>query len=210
MEILGLSNIPGSGEKYILVYDKYGGAPYQMPASVNSSGQLDTGGALAIGGLSSSTTGVTDSTDKRFVTDAELAAASDLATNKTNFDKMLAGTFMPVLLAANVAVDLNVDPEQTLYTVPAGKTCVVTAIVVRAASISLTTASFSIGFNAGTDNDVVADATHTELTGATLFTQLSPKTGAKLGAAADVLALKNNTKQGAAATARVDVIGYLY
>lgn len=107
------------------------------------------------------------------------------------------------------SVDLNTATAQTLYTVPTGKTCIVTHLVIREASTSLTTVSFSIGFNSATFNNIIANATHTELTGSTLYTILDTKTGATRGVAADILKLLNNTLQGGAATCTVDVFGFL-
>lgn len=114
------------------------------------------------------------------------------------------------LLARASGINLNTGTAQTLYTVPAGRTAIVTHIVARLASVSLTTVSFSIGWNSTSFNDVIADATHTELTGNTLYTDLPAKAGAAIGAAAAVLKLKNNISQGSAATATFDVFGYLY
>jgi hypothetical protein len=113
-------------------------------------------------------------------------------------------------LAAVSGVDLNTATAQTLYTVPTGKSCIPTHIIIRSASTSLTTVSFSIGFNSASFNDVVANATHTELTGSTLYTVLVAKNGATRGAAGDVLKLLNNTLQGGAATCTIDVFGYLF
>lgn len=77
---------------------------------------------------------------------------------------------------------------------------------VRAASAGLS-ATFGFGFDAGC-TDVIAQATHNELTGATLYTVLYAKAGAKLGAAADVLGLKVSAGT-QAATVTVDVYGRL-
>ena len=114
------------------------------------------------------------------------------------------------VLSSTASVNLNTATATTLYTCPSGKTCVVTAIVVKAASTSLTTVSFSVGWNSTAFNNVVADATHTELTGSTLYTKLVSKAGATLGTSTGVLKLLDNTLQGGAATATVDVIGYVY
>lgn len=205
-----MTDIGGGKDKYIVVYDKHGGAPYQMDVTVDSNGKLDTGDLLAVGGLQSTTSGVTDAANKRLMTDAQEASLDALAAEEATLLDLATAVGAPVLLAAGVAVNLNAAGEQTLYTVPVGATCVITGLVLRDASVSLDTWSGSVGFNAGTDDDVVADAQHTELTGATLYTLITPKVGAKQGAAAAVLALKNNILQGAPATAKVDVIGYLY
>jgi len=47
---------------------------------------------------------------------------------------------------ATVNVDMNSGTAQTLYTVPAGLSCVISHVVVRNASTSLDTASYSFGF----------------------------------------------------------------
>jgi hypothetical protein len=104
------------------------------------------------------------------------------------------------------AVDLSVGTKQTLFTVPAGLTAVITKIVLRGATASLATASFGFGFDANA-SDVVASATHTELTGATLETTLSPIAGAKNGAAAAVFGTKATITQSSAAVT-IDVHGY--
>jgi hypothetical protein len=113
-------------------------------------------------------------------------------------------------LATVTGVGMNTATATSLYTVPAGRTCVVTRVVVRAASVSLTTASYSFGFTGPAYNDVIADAAHTELTGSTLYVILTPKAGAKVGAAGETFKVLMNTLQGAAATTTMDVFGYLF
>jgi hypothetical protein len=114
------------------------------------------------------------------------------------------------LLANGVSVDLNVNGGITLlYTVPAGKTAIIRRVIIRNASVSLTMASVSFGWNSAAFNNVIADATHTVLTGASLYVELLPAAGATVGAAAGTFKVKVNTPQGAAATALIDVFGYL-
>lgn len=113
-------------------------------------------------------------------------------------------------LASVLGVNMNTATPTPLYAVPAGKTCVITKIVLKNASTSLTTASISFGFTSAAFNDVIATATHTELTGATLYTILVPKVGAILGVAAAVLNVLCNILQGGAATLDIDVYGYLF
>jgi len=112
-------------------------------------------------------------------------------------------------LASVAGVNLNVATKTTLYTVPTGKSCVILGYLIRAASISLTTASFGGGFNADA-NDVITPAVHAELTGSTLYSWLAAKAGAKIGVAADVLGLKCNHAQGAVASVTISVFGYLF
>lgn len=114
------------------------------------------------------------------------------------------------LLASNALVDLNTATASTLYTVPTGKSVIITRVIMRLASTSLSTASISFGFNSTSFNDVIANAAHTELTGATLYTVLVPKIGATIGTTAGLLKVLCNTLQGGAATCTIDVYGRLF
>lgn len=115
-----------------------------------------------------------------------------------------------VLLSSTAGVDLNTATATTLFTCPASSTCAITKVLITAASTSLTTASISFGWNSASFNDVIANATHTELTGSTLYTVLNAKVGAKLGAAADTFKVLANTLQGGAATVTIKVFGIVY
>jgi len=146
-----------------------------------------------------------------------LVSAFCLMVYDDNLDKWLAMPPAPAdyktntvaRLATVTGVNLNTTTKTTLYTVPTGYSCVINHVVVRAASTSLTTANYGFGFDAG-GSDVITAATHTELTGSTLYTRLEAKAGAKLGAAADVFGVKCGTPQGGAATVTIDVYGTLY
>lgn len=111
-----------------------------------------------------------------------------------------------------VSVDLNPGAATpvmtTLYTCPAGKSCIVTRVVLRAPSGNMTTARLSFGWDA-VGSDVIADALHSELTGATLYKLLAPMAGAKIGVAAGTFKAAVNTKQGGAMTVTIAVHGYL-
>lgn len=195
------------------VYDLEGGELYLIPVTIGANNAIDTGSALLVGGLGLTTAGVTDSTDKRFVTDAELAdlvTLQPLAALETVLAAIGALTGAETLLNSAAAVDLNTATPPTIYTVATGKSAVITRFVVRNVSTSLTTVSFSIGFTSATFADVLANATHTELTGATLYTILAAKAGALIGTTGQALKLKNNTLQGAPCTATIDTFGYLY
>lgn len=106
-------------------------------------------------------------------------------------------------------VDVNSATPTVLYTVPPGVKAIVTALVLRKSSVNLTTASVSVGWNSASFNDVLANATHTELANATVYVVLPAKAGAAQGDAGDDLELLANTLQGAPATISVDVFGYL-
>jgi len=123
---------------------------------------------------------------------------------------VLYGSAPEMKLATVTGVDLNNAATPALYTVPNEVNCIITKIVLRNASTSLTTVSLSIGQNASSYNDILANATHTELTGPTLATVLSAKTGAIALTPGTVLKLKNNTQQGGAATCTIDIFGILF
>jgi ethanolamine utilization microcompartment shell protein EutS len=193
-----------STQKYLVIEDANGGGLILIPGYETAGGVIVLGDAkhsISVSGLNLNTAGVLDTLNKRFVTDAQLV--------NIDVDALIVAA-SEQRLATNAGVDLNAAATPTLYTVPAGKTAIVTKIVLKNASISLTTWSGSFGFTGATYNDVIADATHTELTGPTLVTKLQPKIGALQGVAAATLKLKNNTLQGAAATVDIDVFGYLY
>lgn len=114
------------------------------------------------------------------------------------------------LLSTTSGVDMNTATATTLYTCPtvSGRTCVITRVVVREASTSLTTAAYSFGWTSAAFSDVIANATHTELTGSTLLTTLFPKVGQKVGTTGGTFKVLMNTLQGGAATTTIDVYGY--
>lgn len=212
-----MTNVPDipnpNNAKAIQIIDLEGGQTYFMPVEITTDNAIDTGSQLAVGGLQLTTAGVSDSTDKRFVTDQELAdlvTLQPLAALEAVLAALAGRTGGETLLQSNAAVDLNTATASTIYTVPSGKSAVITRVVMRLASTSLTTVSWSVGFNSASFNDVIANATHTELTGNTLFSIIAAKTGAKIGTTTQLLKLLCNTLQGGAATATVDVFGYLY
>jgi hypothetical protein len=115
-----------------------------------------------------------------------------------------------VLLSTTAAVDMNTAAATTLYTCSSGRSCVITKVIVRNASTSLTTASYSFGWTTAAFADVIANATHTELTGATLLTIINSKVGATLGTSTGTFKVLMNALQGGAATTTIDVFGYTF
>jgi hypothetical protein len=113
----------------------------------------------------------------------------------------------------SVQVDLNAAGGTplltTLYTCPAGKSCIVTAVILRSCSGNMTTAKMSFGWDAN-GTDVIVDALHTALTGPTRYEKIIPIAGAKIGTAAGTFKAAVNTKQGGAMTVQVSVVGYIY
>jgi hypothetical protein len=162
----------------------------------------------------------TDATDKNLKAIDDAGVVTNTAKPLTAVDSLnvsgmsAAGVFatstVETKLSTTAAVDMNTATATTLYTCPSGRSCVITKVVVRNASTSLTTASYSFGWTSTAFADVIADATHTELTGATLYTQLLAKVGAKLGTSTGVFKVLMNTLQGGAATTTIDVFGYTF
>lgn len=165
--------------KFIAVQDPSGGPAIQVPVTFDNNGLL-------------------------IVNHAYAPAAAGLSMSGVNVNSNPSEQ-----LLASVVADMNTATAQGLFTVPSNKSCVITRVGLRGASISLTLASISFGFTSAAFNDVIANATHTELTGPTLYTVLAAKTGAKIGVAGAVFTVLDNTLQGAAATVVIDVFGYL-
>ena len=204
------NDLSGGNEMYLVLQQQTDGSYLILGVADPANPTVNT---LSLTGLTLSTLGVTDATDKRFVTDAELAALAamlPLATVEAQLALVGAKAGCESLLASNAGVDLNTATASTLYTVPTGKSCVVSKVVIRNVSTSLTTASVSFGFTTAAWADVIADAVHHELTGNTLATVLLPMIGAKVGTTGGTFKIKCNTLQGVAATATIDVFGILF
>lgn len=113
------------------------------------------------------------------------------------------------LLESTSSVDLNATGETTLYTCPAGKSCIVTHIVMRSPSAGVTTASLSFGWDTGDADDVVANAV-VSLTGSSHYEVIEAKSDATIGSAGGTFKVDVNTAEGSALTATFDVFGYLF
>lgn len=178
--------------KFIVVNDKNGGSPISLEGDINSAGVFVPAG-LGVQGAA-----IAQSVNNRLVTDAQQAAAQSIAAQTVDG-----------LLAAGVTVDMNAVAVTPLFTVPAGKTCIVTHVVVRNPSVSLTTASWALGFKGATFNDYAPTATHTALNASNKAIVMQPASAETIGAAADVFSANVTIQQGAPATAVFDVYGYL-
>ncbi len=107
---------------------------------------------------------------------------------------------------ASALIDLSLSTKQNLFTVPAGRSCIVTYVNSRGPSATITTAAGGIGYNAGgTDVAVLSMPTTTATYQITGFTALV----GTIGAAAAVLGFKTTATQ-AATTMTLDVFGYLF
>lgn len=140
------------------------------------------------------------------------------ATTVTGTLAVTTPTTMEYLLSSTASVDVGAATEYHLYTVPAGKNCVITKIVIRGASGTFDQAQdpqFSFGFNHGTSNDVIANATYTAPTTSAKYLAIvadgkTSATESTRGQAAEVFAVKVNTTATAPTTCTIDTFGYLY
>ena len=113
-----------------------------------------------------------------------------------------------LLLSQSTGVSVNVGTKTTLYTVPAGKIAVVTAIIVRAPSVAVTTAVAGIGFNAG-GNDVIATIPLGFLNTTTASGFSGTDGGARVGSATSILGMLCSVLEGTNTTISVDILGFL-
>lgn len=195
--------------KYITLNDAEGSAPIQVPAIVQSTGLVRIDGIIS-SGLTSSTAGVTDSLNKRFVTDAELATALALAGHDGPILAIITAGATLIQLAHVTGLDMNTAPAQALFTVPGATHYVVTHIIMKDASVSLTTAKISIGYTGAGYTDMVNSWTCSPLANTSAYAVLTPVAGSHVGAAGEVLKLIDTVLQGGAATATCDVYGYIF
>lgn len=120
------------------------------------------------------------------------------------------------LLSSTALCDLSSAATATLYTVPSGKTAIITNIVVRNASASLASvSSVAFGNNSATFDNWDSARTLAAVTATTLAIDLIPTLPAD-SATQTVTVCAENTNfsykvtTGAAVTATIDVFGYLY
>ena len=112
------------------------------------------------------------------------------------------------LLASGTVNLQNADPKSSVYTVPQGKSAIVTKVVIRNPSASLADGTdFDIGTGASCD-DWVSTNDLSALTATDDCIAISPAAGFKVFAAADVFGILPVTGATADATATMDVFGY--
>lgn len=122
------------------------------------------------------------------------------------------------LLTTVTGIDMNptssgTPPEDTnLFTVPAGKSCVITHIIFRNCTLgaALDTAQFGFGWNVNVDDVITIGVKGTNVNVQTKYRVLEVADGAVRGVAGDVLKIRVNVIQTAACYVDVDVFGYLY
>lgn len=122
---------------------------------------------------------------------------------------LIHGTLTETVLASVASIDLDAVAETTLYTCPAGKSCIITKVVIRAPDGAIATAEESFGWNTGNADDVIANAQRA-LTGATNYIIIGAANDAVRGAAAGTFKIDVQVAEGGARTATIDVFGYLF
>ncbi len=113
---------------------------------------------------------------------------------------------------SSTSVNVGAIAVTALYTVPAGKTAIITRVVIRSASGTFDQVAdpiLNIGWQAVASN-VVASATYTTPANTTSYIQPAVIAAATIGAAAEVLNFNVTTAATASTTATVDVFGYLF
>ena len=121
------------------------------------------------------------------------------------------------LLNSTAAVDFNgaPDAETALYTVPVGKTCIVTHLVIRTLSADALLTVVTFGKTGGTCDELRGNQILSGLDGVTKYTTIYLDQGtndtpeaAVMFAAGDVLGVEITTAAGAGCTATIDAFGY--
>jgi|GEM_PF-1783930 len=125
---------------------------------------------------------------------------------------MDARTKVDSLLALITGIDLNAVAETTLFTCPAGKSCIITKVIlhnVEGAGLPLGTASISFGWNTANADDVIANAVRA-ITDATNYEIIPAKSEAVRGVAAGTFKIDVQIAEGAVLTGDIAVFGFLY
>jgi len=112
-----------------------------------------------------------------------------------------------MLLGTLLNCDMNAVAVSNIFTVPTGKTCIVTHVAVLADG-DMSSASFGFGRDAG-GVDCLASAVHADLDGATKYVALKMEDAGVRGAAADVFKCGVTIAHGGAVTADVYIFGFL-
>lgn len=186
--------------------------PTTLPANLLQSAAADLGAASVTVDLSNTNGAfVTNLTlDGRVTTDTLTLGGTAITATGAQINAV-AGSLDFRL--ASVQVDVGAVADTTLYTVPGGKSAVITKIVIHSASASFNQATdpiFAIGYTAADYQDVVASATYTTPSSTTGYILPTIIAEPHLGAAAEVLKFHVTQAATASTTATVDVIGYTF
>ena len=143
------------------------------------------------------------------VTHICLIRNADISLYNVTYKCEMEGGNMIELLASIDDVDLDALAETNLFTVPAGRGCIITEVVMRNADGAVGTAEESFGWNTGDADNVIANAQRA-LSGATNYIIVVAANDAVRGAAAGTFKIDVQVVEGGARTCTVDVFGYLY
>ena len=118
-------------------------------------------------------------------------------------------TLTDTLLISVAGVDMKTAGSTTMYTVPTGKSCILTKVVVRNASGSLAGGtSYAFGSGANYDTFVTGQSLATVTATTHVFT-IRQTAVFTISAAAAVIGMKITTGATNAATATIELFGYL-
>lgn len=152
---------------------------------------------------------VNDATKKYYFDFTAIATGTG---KKAKWNDLSAGGHVDFTYLATVTgIDGKTVGTTTLYTVPSGKTVVVTRVVVRCTAATAITVgpTFGVGIAAGED-DIVTSAAHTAFQVANTFVFCAIKDPAALGLTTNVIKLGIDTAAtGTSMTLAVDIAGYL-
>lgn len=121
-------------------------------------------------------------------------------------------------MLASVSLNLNTNTKQSLYTVPTGKSAIITKVIARSPSVDLSggaTTNLSFGFNAGANDWANATLGTALLTASTLFLVLSQEfalggSPSTIGASTRTFSAITDAAFGSAATVQIEVFGHLF
>lgn len=123
---------------------------------------------------------------------------------------MDARTKVDSLLALITGVDLNAVAETALFICPAGKSCIITKVVLFNPSNPVTTASISFGWNTAQADDVIANAVRALTAAITNYEIIPAKSDAIRGDELETFKVDVQTVEGGALTGDFAVFGFLY
>lgn len=208
-------NIQGNGSEVFIGANVSGSnTTYGIVVNDRASARFGTSPAMTLTGSTADILmdGVIYSVAEVVASPGEFIAGQKNAVVGFDGSGAFTGNLTPTIrpLSSTTSVDWNTTGKTTLFTVPTGKTAVITSVVIRSPSAAVVGATCGLGRNANA-NDYFASTNFTGLSGATVYEVLMPTTaaGGVLGAAADTFGTKCSVAQGTALTVTIDVFGYL-
>lgn len=193
------------------ILDNGSGAAQFIGAITLNSGSIitDTTTGLKIGTATTQKLGFFNATPV-----VQQSQATDIPTVLSNLGLRAAGipSSTPAILSTVTGINAKTVAQTNLYTVPTGKTAVITAAIVRSTAASSITngPTASIGFTSTAYSDIYVGQNMITLTGTTSIFGYS-SVGALVSAAAATVIKFNITtgSTGTSQTVAVDLIGYL-